>query len=294
MSIVAALVKHGLRGYGRVALSGRGSYPLVRVLRRAIPQRQWQSVFTAPDGLQLDLDLATYPDCCMAFGLYELDTARLLKRLLSPGDHFVDGGANIGYFSMIAARYVGAGGRVDAFEPQPANRARLEANLARNNLSKQVRIHAAALWDRPGAGRIHMFKDAGPLNHGSASLFTDGAEADVSDVPMVRMDEVLAGSRPRLIKLDVEGSEPEAIEGMAGLLCCPDPPMLVVEFNRDSARMAGHEARAWIDRLLAIVPRYRFHVIGRRLRPLAADDVDLSTLGQPNLLAECTAPPPES
>ncbi|MGH8579333.1 MAG: hypothetical protein ACREVK_04095 [Gammaproteobacteria bacterium] len=49
-----------------------------------------------PDTLRLRLDLATYPDCSMADGLYELDTLRSLKRLLRPGDHFVDLGANIG------------------------------------------------------------------------------------------------------------------------------------------------------------------------------------------------------
>ena len=49
----------------------------------------------------LGLDLGTYPDCCMAYGLYELDTARLIKRLLRVGDHFVDAGANIGYFTLL-------------------------------------------------------------------------------------------------------------------------------------------------------------------------------------------------
>jgi len=290
MSFAAAVVKSALRGYSRVAWSGRGGYPLVRRLRRCIPQRQWRSVFTTPDGIHLELDLATYPDCCMAFGLYELDTARWFRRLLRPGDHFVDGGANIGYFSTLAAHCVGSSGRVDAFEPQPTNRARLEANLSRNGLSGRVTIHPVALWGRPGTGHIHMFEDVAELNHGSASLFNDGSAARASDVSMARMDEVLAGTRPRLVKLDIEGSEAEAIEGMASLLRGPAPPMLVVEFNRDAAKMAGHASRAWIDRLLEIQPRYRLSLIGRRLRPLATDDVTLATLGQPNLLARCPDP----
>ena len=289
MSILTAGVKRALCGYSRAAWSGRGAYPLVRKMRRLIPEPSWRAVYTTPDGLQIDLDLGTYPDCCMAFGLYELDTARLLKRLLGPGDHFVDGGANIGYFSMIAAHRVGASGRVDAFEPQPANRARLEANLARNGLAARVKIHPLALWGQPGCGRIHMFEDVGVLNHGSASLFTDGSKSETSAVDMARMAEVLVGTQPRVIKLDIEGAEPEAIEGMTGLLQGSKPPMLIVEFNRDAACMAGHSASAWIERLLTVAPRYRLYLIGRRLRALGTDEASLAGLGQPNLLARCDA-----
>ena len=131
-----------------------------------------------------------------------------------------------------------------------------------------------------------MFDEVGALNHGSASLFTDGSNSGATEVATARMDDVLAGTQPTLVKLDIEGSEPEAIEGMKALLQGPVPPMLVVEFNRDSARMAGHEARAWIDRLLDVAPGYRLHLIGRRLRPLGTDDAALAELGQPNLLAK--------
>ncbi len=291
MSLLAAIIGSGLRGYSRVAWSGRGGYPLVRQLRRFIPRDRWRSLFTTPQGIQLELALATYPDCCTAFGLYELDTARLFRRLLRPGDHFVDGGANIGYFTMLAARCVGATGRIDAFEPQPANRSRLQANLSRNGLAEKVCIHPMALWGQPGTGHIHMFEGVSALNHGSASLFTDGRDAQAAEVPMARMDEILAGTQPRLVKLDIEGAEPEAIEGMGALLQASEPPMLIVEFNRDAAEMAGHAAREWIDRLLRIQPRYRLALIGRRLTPLNPDDATLAKLGQPNLLARCPAAP---
>ncbi|HUF79655.1 MAG TPA: hypothetical protein VMN03_00855, partial [Burkholderiales bacterium] len=115
-----------VRGYARVAPSERGGYRLARAVRRLRPREAWRDAFDTPAG-RLELDLGAYPDCCMALGLYELDTARVLRRLLRPGDHFIDGGANIGYFSLMAARLVGSIGRVDAFEPQPENRARLLA-----------------------------------------------------------------------------------------------------------------------------------------------------------------------
>ena len=117
-----------------------------------------------------ELNLAEYPDCSMAFGLYELDTARVLKRLLRPGDHFIDGGANIGYFTLLAARLVGPAGRVDAFEPLPENHARLLAHLDLNGLADRVRVHRLALSDRAGEAVIHRL--SGPTNnHGSSTLF---------------------------------------------------------------------------------------------------------------------------
>ncbi len=123
-----------LRVYGHIAPTGRGMFRLARLARRLRPRSRWRDTFTV-SGHALDLDLAVYPDCCMAFGVYELDTARWITRLLQPGGHFVDGGANLGYFTLLAAGCVGKAGRVDAFEPVPATRQRLTDHLNRNNLA---------------------------------------------------------------------------------------------------------------------------------------------------------------
>src|SRR5688572_2191738 len=96
-----------LKAYSRVAPTERGGFRLARLARRLVPRRHWERDFVTPDRTTLRLDLGTYPDCCMAVGLYELDTYRLLRRLLRPGSWFVDVGANIGYFSILAARWTG-------------------------------------------------------------------------------------------------------------------------------------------------------------------------------------------
>src|SRR5258705_8911400 len=130
MRFLGRSVMAALRGYSRIAPTQRGGYRLVRMGRKFVSQDQWRGTFQTPDATRLDLDLSTYPDCCMAVGLYELDTLKLIRRVLRRGDHFVDCGANLGYFTLAAARAVGPRGRVDAFEPDPINRARLEKNLA--------------------------------------------------------------------------------------------------------------------------------------------------------------------
>ncbi len=288
-SIPSSIIGAALRTYGRVAFNGRGTYRLARMSRRLIPRQRWRAEFPTSEGLRFDLDLSTYPDCCMAFGLYELDVARLIRRSLRPDDHFVDGGANIGYFTAIAAHCVGPGGRVDAFEPEPQNRARLEANLARNGLTRRVHVHAAALSDRAGAARIHLFRGA-TCNHGCSSLFDpDNASAQSATVPTLRLDETLRGTTPRLIKLDVEGAEPLAVEGMGSLLNRQNAPLLIIEYNRRTARLAGFEPREWIDRLHAIQPNYALHVISGRPRRLKPDRPELAGLEEANLLARVEA-----
>src|SRR2546428_219103 len=115
IGLLSQCVSSAVRAYSRLALNERGGYRLARLARTFVPRCQWRATCQIPDGLHLDLDLGTYPVVCMAFGLYELDTVRVLRRLLRDGSWFVDCGANIGYFTLLAVRWMGPSGRVDAF-----------------------------------------------------------------------------------------------------------------------------------------------------------------------------------
>jgi len=285
--VIGAAVEASLRALARVTPTGRGSYRLVRLARQAIPRDAWSGVFRAPGNLQMRLDLAEFPDCCMAYGLFERETERVINRLLRPGDHFVDGGANIGYFTLRAAKRVGASGRVDAFEPQPDNSARLIENLERNGLREQVNVHQVALSNAAGEAMIHFFT-AGPnigfYNHGCSSLFAEpGYETRAAPVRTVRMDEILAGTRPRLVKLDVQGAEPLVIEGMTGLLD-RDPPAIIMEWEPRAAHHAGLDPFDMIRRLLDAVPAYELYLIGVRWRRIEPTEAALAQLRWGNLL----------
>lgn len=275
-----------LRAYARLARGERGSYRLVRLVRRLRPQDRWRDRFTLPGGMRMDLDLATYPDCCMAFGLYELATARLIRRLLRRGDHFVDAGANIGYFTLLAARRVGPEGRVDAFEPEPVNRQRLLDHLAMNELADRVHVHAAALSDAAGSAVIHGVPEpSGTFNHGCASIYPPaGVRTTCTAVPTVRMDDVLDGCRVRLVKMDVEGAEPLVTGGMAGLLDVAIPPVIIGELNPMQSAAAGFPPSEWVRRVLAMRDDYRLYLVGSRPRRIAFDSAWLDRLGQVNLM----------
>ncbi|MCE9591249.1 MAG: FkbM family methyltransferase [Planctomycetes bacterium] len=284
--MLTAAIESLARAYSCIAPTGRGAFHVARLARCSRPQNRWRDTFniSTPVSLTLDLDIATYPDLCMAYGLYEIDTARLLRRLLRPGDHFVDAGANVGYFTMLAARRVGPTGRVDAFEPQPDNRARLLAHLQRNGLSDSVRVHAPALSDREGQAVIHAPDDPGH-NHGESSLFVSpGVKSRDTAVPTARMDAVLAGASPRLVKMDVEGAEPLVIAGMRGLLAGDRPPMIVMEHNVPSLAAAGFAPDEAVRRLLELQPGYRVYRIGGSLQLIKPELATLAAMPQVNLL----------
>ena len=274
-----------LRAWSRIAPTERGGYRLVRLARRALPPERWHGRFSTPDGLNLELDLGTYPDCCMAVGLYELDTYRQIRRHLRPGGWFVDCGANIGYFTLLAARWAGPTGRVDAFEPDPINLARLRSHLAINGLEDQVRVHPVAVGETPG--ELVLYHPTSALhNHGMASAYATlvpGAER--FDVSCVRLDEYLDGI-PDLIKLDIEGAELAAIAGMAGLLRGQRPPKLIMELNPVSSAAAGYKPSDLIRLILELQPRYTIHWIGRRLHRLAGPEEVDALPRQGNLLVQ--------
>jgi FkbM family methyltransferase len=272
-----------LKRYSRIAPTERGGYRLARLARRFLSPEQRVGTFETPDGLRLRLDLHTYPDVTMAVGLYELDTYRIMRRYLKEGSWFVDVGANLGYFTLLGAKWVGPGGRVDALEPDPLNRQRLIEHLGENRLEQNVRIHDVAAAAE--AGQVELIHpQAAGANHGMASFYKGLAgEGTTYTVSTIRLDELLDGV-PDLIKLDIEGAELQAVEGMQKLLRASTPPRLIVEHNHASCAAAGYRPADLFAKLLQLQPHYRIYWIGRRLRQILNPPELDSITRQGNLL----------
>jgi FkbM family methyltransferase len=136
--------------------------------------------------------------------------AGLLGRILAPGLTFVDVGANVGYFSLLAARLVETAGRVVAIEPGPRNCRLLHRSVVRNRCGN-VQLYPCAVSDRRGAVAY--------LAEGSNGTIADlDATRDVPPgahlVAATTLDDLLAGfDRVDVIKLDVEGAEGRVLEG---------------------------------------------------------------------------------
>jgi FkbM family methyltransferase len=254
------------RAYTRIAPLHRGGYRIARWARAGFPRDQWKRRVDCLPGVTLDLDLGTYPDVSMATGIYELETRRWIRRLLPVGGHFVDCGANLGYFSVYAARCVGPAGRVDAVEPDPVNRDRLAAHLKLNDITN-VTIHPVAVGTEKK--RLTLYHPTGQMNHGQASGFAGlvpGGRA--FEVAADRLDAVVPDV-PNLVKFDVEGAEFDAIRGAEQYWTSPNPPAVIVEHNTESSAAAGFKGSDLLRWITGVQPRYDVFWIDWRLMRIA-------------------------
>jgi FkbM family methyltransferase len=159
-----------------------------------------------------------------------------LRRLLRPGDTFVDVGANVGYFSLIAAQLVGPAGQVHSFEPDDSARAMLERSIA-DNESHQVKCHPVALWSNDAALGLVEEADAA-FNHVEA--VEDSRRKQVRGVDFDGYAETVGMAKPiRLLKIDVEGAEVEVLRGMGETLA-RDRPALIVEAQDATLARSGY------------------------------------------------------
>ena len=147
-----------------------------------------------------------------------------LRRLLRPGETFVDCGANIGLWTLTAATAVGTTGRVFAFEPNPSTYEKLLRNVRANRFETIVRPFCSACGETSGHLPFRCESD-----HNVSRVAEEGADGTES-VPVVTLQEAV-GNRPvHGIKVDVEGFELKVLRGAEEILR-RSKPWLCVEFN---------------------------------------------------------------
>ena len=189
-----------------------------------------------------------------AIGNNELPVQEALHTLLSPGDVCFDVGANVGFFTLLAARSVGPEGRVVAFEPGPDNLTTLRKNVAQNDAS-QVMISPCAVSNTDGTDQLLLAEYSG-----GHSLVTQSIEAAGSmTVNTVTLDTFVRdhhARQPDVVKIDVEGAELAVLEGMRMLLD-ERRPTLVLEL--DAATGAEHDRNLERVRALLAAHAYDMH-----------------------------------
>ena len=182
------------------------------------------------NGLKRRLDLREGIQSSMASGAYEPHQTEWVRSILRPGGRFVDVGASFGHYTSLASGIVGAEGRVFAFEPSPVAHASLLEMVADNGITN-IELCQAAVGDREGEVEILLPPD--DQLH-SPSIFSCEDGFTPHRVPLVRLDAhaPLADGVPiDLIKIDVEGFEPNVIEGMRLLIARGMVRNISCEFN---------------------------------------------------------------
>jgi FkbM family methyltransferase len=180
-------------------------------------------------------------------GPWEPQQTRLLISRLRPGDTFIDVGAYVGYYTLIAARRVGRTGRVIAFEPAPKNFETLRQNVRLNRL-ENVTLEQKALADKPGTLRLFLDELYG-MNH---TITGAGDGRRYRDVKALALDDYLANAdfRVDLVKIDAEGAEGLILGGMAKTLDRHPDLKLVLEFSPSLLRKTGVDPQEMLDALL--------------------------------------------
>jgi FkbM family methyltransferase len=157
----------------------------------------------------------------MALGRYEQESVNLIKKIVKPGMTCIDAGANTGFYSVIMGANVGKSGKVYAFEPMPENYEMLVKNVNENRMEDIISHYQL------GCSSSHSIVDAMVISN----MYVVGEQGNGKKVKMqtVRVDDYL-NEKVDLIKIDVEGHEKDALEGMHQIIRT-SRPIIISEIN---------------------------------------------------------------
>lgn len=186
-------------------------------------------------------------------GIWEPYETRLIMASLRPGDVFLDVGANIGYFTVMAAHLVAQGatpGRVYAFEPDPLNCQLLRRSAALNQLENVIELSEAALSNHAGEGLLYLSED----NLGDHQVYAGEGGRRQRPISFIHGSDYLMlrlqGRRLDLVKIDTQGSEYQVVDGLMPLFTSlAVPPRMLIELTPYSLRSAGASGRALVEQL---------------------------------------------
>jgi FkbM family methyltransferase len=184
----------------------------------------------------------------LAGGTYESATRNLFRKLLPSAEVFIDAGAHIGLFSVLASRYGTPGLAVLSFEPDPYNQRAFRWNV-RVNRCKNVELFPAAVSDKIGLARL-LISD-GTIGSSLVLGRTEVGGTHILEVETVTLDTAVkaAAGRAILAKLDIEGAEISALDGMAVLLRNAKRIGIICEVNPEALQAGDRTPMDLIVRL---------------------------------------------
>lgn len=191
-------------------------------------------------------------------GLHEFEDMGFVLHFLRPGDLFVDVGANIGSYTVLASA---AGAQVVSFEPVPSTFEALLDNVHLNRLEHSVDAKNAAVGRTPG--ELEMIADQDTTNQ--VLVGCNQYAGKTVRVPVMTLDGALQGKVPKLIKIDVEGFEAEVLAGAEKTLDNPGLGAVLMELNGSGAHFGFDEDALHREmKTLGFLP-YRYDPLARRL-----------------------------
>jgi FkbM family methyltransferase len=200
--------------------------------------------------LKMKLDLDEWIQQHIYFlGYFDPAGIKFIKNQLYEGEIFIDIGANVGSYTLVASKLVGRSGRVIAFEPASKSFLRLSKNISMNGL-KNVITERKAVLDRNTRTDLYI---SGNHNLGMSSIFHHDSESGITEnVETVTLDDYVEKheiSQVNIIKIDIEGSEILALKGMQRILERIHPRILI-ELKEETIIHSGYQAKNIVDFLV--------------------------------------------
>ena len=217
-------------------------------VRWAITDEPWQ--LNLADGLRMVAPKGGAGALIYYLGQSEPEVAAFLKRTLTAGMTFWDIGAHLGEYSLLASKWVGSKGYVEAFEPQPDVFEFLRHNVEQNSLSN-VAMHRLAVSDCDGWATMSVHSEPSQSFLSHASVPTDSMRS--IQVRTRSLDAIVKSQSrvPDVLKVDAEGAEDLILDGATALLELPEStaPIWVMESEPDTCARFGYHPRKLLTRL---------------------------------------------
>ncbi len=194
-------------------------------------------------------------------GLHEFEDMSFVLHVLRKGDLFVDVGANVGSYTVLASAVVGA--RTVAFEPIPQTYGHLKRNIDLNGISHLVTASNIGIGSEKGELKFTSSLDT--VNHVLGATEERGARVSVL---VTTLDEALRDQHPTVLKIDVEGYETRAVEGGSNILDEPSLLAVVMELNGSGARYGFDEGALHQTMLQHAFQPFSYSPFDRQLHPL--------------------------
>jgi len=216
-------------------------------------------------------------------GFSEKYVTDYFKAHIKPGMTTVDIGANIGYYTLLFAKLVGECGKVYAFEPEPRNIEYSTKNIELNQF-KNVILVKKAVSNQCGIKKMFLSPD----NPGAHALCDLAGDGDFIEVEAVTLDHFFENCEGNIdvIKMDIEGHEYFALQGMMELLKRNKHVHMVMEYSPYMLNRAGVSPEKPLKLLCDL--RFRLYEIGRSIRPITVEKLvgkyDSNTEGNAMLL----------
>jgi len=199
---------------------------------------------------------------------YEPGSTKASKRFLKPGMNVLDIGADVGYYSRLFSELVGPKGRVWAFEPHPESFDLLKKNAALSRYQNITPIKKA-VSDIMGESRLFVSKKPGKHSFHNVSPASSGNDLVVESTTVDNF--LLENGNPQIdfIKIDIEGAEPKALDGMKNTVGRSRNLGVIMEFNARVFRLAGKTPPPLSDQLESMGFKVYAILASGRIKPVA-------------------------